>query len=193
MFQGFPIGMTTLFAAAAIAGVGTGSDAPRDALDFRMKGIDGEEIDLGRWRGSVVLIVNTASKCGLTPQYAGLQKLWAEDSGKGLVVLGFPSNDFLWQEPGTNQEIKQFCSIKYRVTFPMFEKIDVKGKGQAPLYAYLTSQDAKPAGKGGISWNFEKFLVGRDGKVAARFSPSTKPDDPAFLEAVRKELAKPAP
>lgn len=191
MFQPFPIGMTSLLAAAAVAGTGTAT--PRDALDFRMKGIDGEEIDLGRWRGNVVLIVNTASKCGLTPQYAGLQKLWMEDSAKGLVVLGFPSNDFLWQEPGSNQEIKQFCSIKYRVTFPMFEKIDVKGKGQAPLYEYLTAQDAKPAGKGSISWNFEKFLIGRDGKVAARFSPKTKPDDPLVLEAIKAELAKPAP
>ena len=191
MFQGFPIGMTGLLAATAIAGAGTAT--PRDALDFRMKGIDGEEIDLGRWRGNVVLIVNTASKCGLTPQYAALQKLWLDDSAKGLVVLGFPSNDFLWQEPGSNQEIKQFCSIKYRVTFPMFEKIDVKGKGQAPLYEYLTAQDAQPAGKGGISWNFEKFLIGRDGKVAARFSPKTKPDDPAVLQAIKAELAKPAP
>jgi len=191
MFQAFPIGMTGLLAATAIAGAGTA--VPRDALDFRLKGIDGEEVDLGRWRGNVVLIVNTASKCGLTPQYAGLQKLWTEDSAKGLVVLGFPSNDFLWQEPGSNQEIKQFCSIKYRVTFPMFEKIDVKGKGQAPLYEYLTAQDVKPAGKGGVSWNFEKFLIGRDGKVAARFSPKTKPDAPEVLQAIKAELDKPAP
>jgi len=188
MFQGFPIGMTGLLAATAIAGAGTAT--PRDALDFRMKGIDGEEIDLGRWRGNVVLIVNTASKCGLTPQYAALQKLWLEDSAKGLVVLGFPSNDFLWQEPGSNQEIKQFCSIKYRVTFPMFEKIDVKGKGQAPLYEYLTAQDAQPAGKGGISWNFEKFLIGRDGKIAGRFEPKMVPEDPAIVTAVEAELAK---
>ena len=191
MFQGFVPSLAAVLAVSAIAGAGTAT--PRDALDFRMKGIDGDEIDLGRWRGKVVLIVNTASKCGHTPQYAGLQKLWTEDSAKGLVVLGFPSNDFLWQEPGTNQEIKQFCSIKYRVTFPMFEKIEVKGKGQAPLYAYLTAQDAEPAGKGGITWNFEKFLVGRDGKVAARFSPKTKPDDPTVLAAIKKELAKPAP
>ena len=191
MFQGFVPSLAAVLAVSAIAGAGTAT--PRDALDFRMKGIDGDEIDLGRWRGKVVLIVNTASKCGLTPQYAALQKLWADDSANGLVVLGFPSNDFLWQEPGTNQEIKQFCSIKYRVTFPMFEKIEVKGKGQAPLYAYLTAQDAEPAGKGGITWNFEKFLVGRDGKVAARFSPKTKPDDPTVLAAIKKELAKPAP
>lgn len=181
--------LTGLLAATSIAGASAGA-APRDALDFRMLNIDGEEVDLGKWRGKVVLMVNTASKCGLTPQYGALQKLWTDDSAKGLVVLGFPANDFLWQEPGSNEEIKKFCSIKYRVTFPMFEKIEVKGKGQAPLYAYLTSQDAAPAGKGPISWNFEKFLIGRDGKVAARFSPKTAPDDPEVLAAIRKELAK---
>lgn len=179
-----------LLAAASIAGASSAVE-PRDALDFRMKGIDGEEIDLGQWRGKVVLLVNTASKCGLTPQYGALQKLWLEDSARGLVVLGFPANDFLWQEPGSNEEIKQFCSAKYRVTFPMFEKIAVKGKSQAPLYAYLTAQDVPPAGKGPVSWNFEKFLVGRDGKLAARFSPRTKPDATEVLEAIRKELAKP--
>ncbi|HNY32393.1 MAG TPA: glutathione peroxidase [Fibrobacteria bacterium] len=189
MFQGIFPSLTAVLAASAVSG----ATEPRDALDFRMKGIDGQELDLGRWRGKVVLMVNTASKCGHTPQYAGLQKLWEEDSAKGLVVVGFPSNDFLWQEPGTNAEIRQFCSLKYRVTFPMMEKIEVKGKGQAPLYAYLTAQDTKPEGKGRISWNFEKFLIGRDGKVAARFAPGTKPEDPALVDAVRRELAKPAP
>lgn len=180
---------SALLAVTSVAGAATAA-APRDALDFRMKGIDGQEVDLGQWRGKVVLMVNTASKCGLTPQYGALQKLWTDDSAKGLVVLGFPANDFLWQEPGSNEEIKKFCSIKYRVTFPMFEKIEVKGKDQAPLYTYLTSLDVAPAGKGPISWNFEKFLIGRDGKVAARFSPKTKPDDPEVLEAIKKELAK---
>ena len=167
--------------------------APKDALDFRMKDLEGMEVDLGQWRGKVVLMVNTASKCGHTPQYTGLQKLWTEQGPKGLVVLGFPSNDFLWQEPGSSKEIKEFCSIKYRVTFPMFEKIEVQGKGVAPLYAYLSAQEAGPKGAGKVSWNFEKFLVGRDGKVAARFSPTTQPDDPAVTAAIAKELAKPAP
>jgi len=180
---------SSILALSAIAALA----APRDALDFRMQDLDGKEQDLGQWRGKVVLIVNTASKCGHTPQYAGLQKLWTEQGPKGLVVLGFPSNDFLWQEPGTSKEIKEFCSLKYRVTFPMFEKIEVKGKGQAPLYAFLTAQDANPAGKGKISWNFEKFLIGRDGKVAARFSPGTQPDAPEVTEAIAKELTKPAP
>lgn len=167
--------------------------APKDALDFRMKDLDGKEVDLGQWRGKVVLMVNTASKCGHTPQYAGLQKLWTEQGPKGLVVLGFPSNDFLWQEPGTSKDIKEFCSLKYRATFPMFEKIEVRGKGAAPLYAYLSAQDAGPKGAGKVSWNFEKFLVGRDGKVAARFSPTVQPDDPLVTAAIAKELAKPAP
>lgn len=183
--------MSGLFAATAFAGA-TPADV-RDALDFRMKGIDGAEVDLAQWRGKVVLMVNTASKCGHTPQYAGLQKLWTDHSAAGLVVLGFPSNDFMWQEPGSNEEIQKFCSLKYHVTFPMFEKIDVKGKEQAPLYAWLTSQETSPVGKGGISWNFEKFLIGRDGKVAARFAPGTQPDDSTVLAAIAKELAKPAP
>lgn len=191
MFQALFPSLTAVLAASTVSG--TEIVPPRDALDFKMKDIDGELVDLGQWRGKVVLMVNTASKCGHTPQYAGLQKLWADDSANGLVVVGFPSNDFLWQEPGTNGEIRQFCSLKYHVTFPMFAKIEVKGKGQAPLYAYLTAQDTKPEGKGKISWNFEKFLIGRDGKVAARFAPGTKPEDPALVEAVKRELGKAAP
>ena len=161
-----------------------------DALDFKVKDIDGKDVELGTFRGKVVLIVNTASKCGHTPQYADLQALWTKYQDSGFVVLGFPSNDFLWQEPGTNQEIREFCSAKFHVTFPMFEKVDVKGKDQIPLYAYLASQESKPTGKGNISWNFEKFLIGRDGKVAARFSPGTLPSDPAVVQAIEAELAK---
>lgn len=179
-----------LFATLAFAA--TVPAAPKDALDFRMKDLDGKEVDLGQWRGKVVLVVNTASKCGHTPQYTGLQKLWTEQGPKGLVVLGFPSNDFLWQEPGSSKEIKEFCSLKYRVTFPMFEKIEVRGNGVAPLYAYLSAQDAGPKGAGKVSWNFEKFLIGRDGKVAARFSPTTQPDAPEVTAAIAKELARPA-
>ncbi|MEN9354342.1 MAG: Hydroperoxy fatty acid reductase 1 [Fibrobacterota bacterium] len=182
----FALAATLACAVVAVA-------APKDALDFRVKDIDGTDVDLGQWRGKVVLVVNTASKCGHTPQYTGLQKLWTEQGPKGLVVLGFPSNDFLWQEPGTSKEIKEFCSLKYRVTFPMFEKIEVKGKDAAPLYAYLSAQDAMPKGAGKVSWNFEKFLIGRDGKVAARFAPSTQPEDPEVTAAIAKELAKPVP
>ena len=164
--------------------------AAADALDFKVKDIDGKDVDLGTYRGKVVLIVNTASKCGHTPQYANLQALWTKYQDSGFVVLGFPSNDFLWQEPGTNKEIREFCSSKFHVTFPMFEKIDVKGKDQIPLYAYLTNQETKPTGKGSISWNFEKFLVGRDGKVASRFSPGTSPSDSSVVHAIETELAK---
>jgi len=164
--------------------------AAADALDFKVKDIDGKDVDLGTYRGKAVLIVNTASKCGHTPQYADLQALWTKYQDSGFVVLGFPSNDFLWQEPGTNKEIREFCSSKFHVTFPMFEKIDVKGKDQIPLYAYLTNQETKPTGKGNISWNFEKFLIGRDGKVAARFSPGTSPSDTIVVKAIEAELAK---
>jgi glutathione peroxidase len=164
--------------------------AAADALDFKVKDIDGKDVDLGTYRGKAVLIVNTASKCGHTPQYADLQALWTKYQDSGFVVLGFPSNDFLWQEPGTNKEIREFCTSKFHVTFPMFEKIDVKGKDQTPLYAYLTNQETKPTGKGNISWNFEKFLIGRDGKVAARFSPGTSPSDTIVVKAIEAELAK---
>jgi glutathione peroxidase len=164
--------------------------AAKDALDFKVKDIDGVDVDLGTYRGKVVLIVNTASKCGHTPQYADLQTLWTKYQDSGFVVLGFPSNDFLWQEPGSNKEIREFCSSKFHVTFPMFEKVDVKGKDQIPLYAYLTNQETKPTGKGNISWNFEKFLIGKDGVVAARFSPGTSPSDPSVVQAIEAQLAK---
>jgi glutathione peroxidase len=177
-----------------VAGITSGrAEVPvvKDALDFHVKDIDGKDVDLGSYRGKVVLFVNVASRCGHTPQYAALEQLWEKDRERGLVVLGFPANDFLWQEPGTDSEIKQFCSLKYHVTFPMFSKIVVKGKDQAPLYAWLTAQETAPVGKGSVSWNFEKFLVGRDGKVAGRFAPGTKPDDPALVAAVEAALAKP--
>ena len=178
-------------AVASLAGAPkAAAPTAKDALDFKVKDIDSADVDLGIYRGKVVLIVNTASKCGHTPQYADLQTLWTKYQDSGFVVLGFPSNDFLWQEPGSNKEIREFCSSKFHVTFPMFEKVDVKGKDQIPLYAYLTAQETKPTGKGNISWNFEKFLIGKDGKVAARFSPGTSPSDPSVVKAIEAELAK---
>jgi len=183
-----------LFVVVGACLVATQAEPPaaKDALDFHVKSIDGADVDLGLYRGKVVLIVNVASRCGHTPQYADLQVLWEKHQDSGLVVLGFPANDFLSQEPGTNAEIKQFCSAKFHVTFPMFEKIVVKGKGQAPLYAWLTSRKTEPVGPGSISWNFEKFLVGRDGQVVARFAPGTSPSDPKVVAAIEAELAKPA-
>lgn len=158
------------------------------ALDFKMNDIDGKEVDLEDYEGKVVLIVNTASQCGLTPQYAGLEELYGRYKGKGFVVLGFPCNQFASQEPGTDAEIKQFCNTRYNVSFPMFSKIEVNGDGATPLYKYLTGKEVKPAGKGDVSWNFEKFLIDRDGNLINRFAPRTKPDDAELVKAIEAEL-----
>ena len=162
-------------------------------LDFTVKDIDGKDVDLSVYRGKVLLIVNVASKCGFTPQYSGLQKLYETYKDRGLVVLGFPANNFLWQEPGTDGEIKSFCSLNFGVTFPMFSKISVKGKDQAPLYAFLTDDKANPGFGGAITWNFNKFLVGRDGKVAARFGSKVTPEDPELVAAVERALEASVP
>lgn len=167
-----------------------GAAEPRGALDFKVTSIDGQAVDLEKYQGQVVLIVNVASRCGLTPQYAELQALYEQHKDQGLVVLGFPCNQFGGQEPGTEAEIQQFCSTNYNVSFPLFSKLDVNGPAAAPLYQYLTAQDVEPAGSGKISWNFEKFLIGRDGKVVQRFSPRTKPSDPKVVEAIKTQLAK---
>ncbi len=156
--------------------------------DFTMKTIDGEERSLGDFAGKAVLVVNVASKCGLTPQYAELEKLHEEYAPRGFSVLGFPCNQFAGQEPGTDAEVKTFCSTTYGVTFPMFSKIEVNGPGQAPLYAWLTSEPTQPDGPGDIAWNFAKFLVGRDGRVVARFDPRTSPTAPEVKQAIEKAL-----
>ena len=156
--------------------------------DFTMKDIDGNDVSLATFRGKVVMIVNVASKCGFTKQYAGLQTLYERFRERGLVILGFPANNFLWQEPGTDGEIKQFCSLKFGVTFPMFSKISVKGSDQHPLYRTLTDDKANPGFGGAISWNFNKFLVDRSGRVVARFGSRTEPEDTSVIEAVEKAL-----
>ena len=156
--------------------------------DFTMKDIDGNDVSLATFRGKVVMIVNVASKCGFTKQYAGLQTLYERFRERGFVILGFPANNFLWQEPGTDGEIKQFCSLKFGVTFPMFSKISVKGSDQHPLYRYLTDDKANPGFGGAISWNFNKFLVDRSGCVVARFGSRTEPEDTSVIEAVEKAL-----
>lgn len=163
-------------------------EAKMSALEFKLKDIKGTEVDLSKYKGKVVLFVNVASKCGLTPQYKGLEALYSKYEKDGLVIIGVPANEFGKQEPGTNEEIAKFCSAKYNVTFPMMSKIVVKGAGIDPLYAFLTAQDTKPTGKGDISWNFEKFLIGRDGKVAARFNPRTSPDDAELISAIETAL-----
>jgi glutathione peroxidase len=156
---------------------------PSPLYDIPVDRIDGSKVSLGDYAGRVLLVVNVASKCGLTPQYDGLEALYAKYKDSGLTVVGFPANNFAGQEPGTNEEIQDFCRSTYGVDFPMFAKISVKGEDRHPLYDAL-------AGDEDISWNFEKFLVGRDGKVAARFSPKTVPEDPAVVAAIEAELAK---
>ncbi len=155
-----------------------------DVLNTIVVTADGSEKSLVDYKGDVLLIVNVASKCGNTPQYAGLEKLYETYKDQGLVVVGFPCNQFGDQEPGSMREIQEFCTTNYGVTFPIFNKLEVKGPGQAPLYAKLTKTE--PAGD--ISWNFEKFLVGRDGGVIARFTPKTKPDDPGLVSKIEQAL-----
>ncbi len=157
--------------------------------DFKMKDIDGKDIKLKKYKGNVLLVVNTASKCGYTPQYEGLQTTFDKYKGKGFYVLGFPANNFGGQEPGTAAEIKEFCTLKYKVTFPMFAKISVLGADQDPLYSYLTSKATNPKFAGDITWNFNKFLIGRDGKIVARFTSKDKPDGEAVMRAIEKYLA----
>jgi glutathione peroxidase len=149
--------------------------------------LDGKPAPLSSYAGKVALVVNTASRCGLTGQYEGLQKLHSKYRDQGFVVLGFPSNDFMGQEPGSNAEIKLFCEKNYRVDFPLFNKDHVKGDSKQPVYKYLT-EGPQPEFHGEISWNFEKFLVGRDGKIVARFSPRTSPEDPELLVKLESAL-----
>jgi glutathione peroxidase len=161
-----------------------------DALSFKMTGIDGKELDLSTYRGKVVLIVNVASRCGYTPQYEGLQKLYAEHNKAGLVVLGVPANDFGKQEPGTNEEIAKFCVTNYKVTFPLTAKVTVKGSNKAPLFQYLTDKETNPKFGGEIGWNFEKFLIGKDGKVAGRFKSGVEPTSEEMVKAIKAEIEK---
>jgi glutathione peroxidase len=156
--------------------------------DFKVKTIDGEEHSLGKYTGKVALVVNVASQCGLTPHYAGLQELYDNFQSRGLVVLGFPCNQFGNQEPGSEGEIKKFCETRFGVTFPMFAKIDVNGEKRDPLYAFLTAQPTTPDGAGDIQWNFAKFLVDRGGKVVARFAPPTKPVSEEIVAAIERTL-----
>jgi glutathione peroxidase len=180
-----------LFAAillAALTGLQTkpgGSPNVPAALNFTMDSIGGKHIDLSRYQGRVVLMVNVASQCGFTPQYEGLEDLHKKYAAKGLSILGFPSNDFGQQEPGTNPEIAQFCKQNYGVEFDMFSKIVVKGAGQAPLYKYLTTH---PRFRGDVEWNFEKFLIGRNGEVIGRFKSEVEPLSREMTGAIEAAL-----
>jgi glutathione peroxidase len=167
-----------------------GAEKVGPALDFKMKNIKGDDVDLSKYQGKVVLMVNVASKCGLTPQYKELEGLHEKYADKGLAVLGFPANEFGKQEPGTDSEIADFCKQKFDVKFDMFSKVVVKGDGQCPLYKFLTSPETDPKYAGDIKWNFEKFLIGRDGNVIARFAPTVKPDAPEVIKAIEGALGE---
>ncbi|MBP7474499.1 MAG: glutathione peroxidase [Pyrinomonadaceae bacterium] len=167
----------------------TAAPPQKTMYEFTMKDIDGKDVKLDAYKGKVVMIVNVASKCGYTSQYEGMETIHKKYKDQGLVVLGFPANNFMGQEPGTEKEIKEFCSTKYGVTFPMFSKISVTGADQHPLYTYLTSKESNPEFGGDISWNFNKFIVDRNGKIVARFGSKDKPESEAVTAAVEKYLA----
>lgn len=178
--------------AAALAGASAlAAEAPVNVLDLTLKRIDGTPQPLAEYAGKVLLFVNVASKCGLTPQYEGLEALQRRYAERGFAVLGFPANDFAGQEPGTNAEIARFCRGTYGVSFPMFEKIGVAGDGMHPLYRRITGAPA-PVG-GPVEWNFQKYLVTRRGDVVARFAPRTPPDDPALVARIEALLTEPVP
>ncbi len=168
-------------------------EKPETIYDFTLKDIEGKAVSLSQYKGKVLLVVNVASKCGYTPQYAGLEKLYKDFKGKGLEIVAFPANNFMNQEPGTSAEIKQFCTEKYGVTFPVFEKISVKGKDIHPLYKWLTDKEIHPEYGGEITWNFNKFLISKEGKIINRFDSKIKPEDPNLVMMIEAALReKPA-
>lgn len=185
-----------LLVAAGIAGLRANATAAAmksavaPVLAFTMPSLAGKNIHLSRYQGKVILMVNTASKCGFTPQYAGLEALYKRFKSKGFVILGFPSNDFGHQEPGTDKQISIFCTSHYGVTFPMFSKVDVKGPHQCPLYHYLTGHKTDPRFAGVVKWNFEKFLLSRRGKIVARFRSPITPESAILAHAVETQLAQ---
>jgi glutathione peroxidase len=186
-----PKSLASVFAAVSLASApapataATPAAPARTVHDFRARLNDGTETALSRWRGKVVLIVNTASRCGFTPQYEGLEAIAERYRARGFEVLAFPANDFLGQEPGTDEQIATFCATRYHTSFPLFAKVSVKGKRIHPLYAYLTRESAFP---GDIGWNFTKFLVGPDGRVAARFDSRVKPESDEVTAAIERLL-----
>jgi glutathione peroxidase len=162
--------------------------AQKSIYDFTMRSIDGHDVSLKSYNGKVVLLVNVASRCGFTPQYAGLEALYEKYKDRGLVIVGVPANNFMAQEPGTDEEIKKFCSNKYNVTFPMMSKVSVLGDDKTPLYVYLTGKDTDPQFAGDIKWNFTKFLFDRNGNPVARFEPNVTPDSPQVTAAIESAL-----
>lgn len=183
-----------LAAIAFLPAVGVAADKKAEetpaVLNFTMEGLDGKPVDLKKYEGKVVLFVNVASRCGNTPQYAGLQQLHDKYKDQGLAVVGVPCNQFGKQEPGSSLQIAEFCSTKYGVTFDMLNKVDVNGDEACDLYKLLTSEKTGAETAGKVKWNFEKFLIGRDGKVAGRFAPKTGPQSPEVTSAIEAELKK---
>lgn len=187
------------FSLLAVAAVAVGAavshaadkKAVAPALNFTMKDIDGKDVPLSKYQGKVLLVVNVASRCGNTPQYTALQSSYEKYGKQGFTVLGFPANEFGKQEPGSEAEIKEFCTAKYNVSFPMFSKVVVKGDGQAPFFHYLTDKQTNPTYGGDIEWNFAKFLINRKGEVVARFPAKMSPSSPEIVEAIEKALAEP--
>jgi glutathione peroxidase len=176
-----------MWALCAATGLAMAASA-NSVYDFTMNSIDHQSVSLASFHGKVLLLVNVASKCGFTPQYAALEKLYLKYKDQGLVIVGIPANNFMSQEPGTDAEIKTFCTNKYNVTFPMMSKVSVKGDDQAPLYAFLTGKSTDPKFAGDIQWNFTKFLFDRNGKPVARFEPNVTPDSPQVIAAIEAAL-----
>jgi glutathione peroxidase len=179
--------MTILPMILALA-VGASSPAGKSIYDFTVKDIDGKNVSLAGYRGKVILVVNVASECGNTPQYKDLEALYRKYKDRGLVILGFPANNFGEQEPGSDAEIKKFCTSTYNVTFPMFSKISVKGTDQHPLYRMLTSAETDPEFAGDVKWNFQKYLISRDGRILGRFAPKLSPSSEEMTAAIEKAL-----
>ncbi len=187
----FPIALLLagpLFAAALSAAPAATPRTAKSVYDFTMKDIDGKPTPLSSYKGKVLLLVNVASKCGYTPQYAALEKLYEKYKDKGFVILGFPANNFGQQEPGTDAEIKTFCTTKYNVSFDMFSKISVKGEDQHPLYRFLTSKESDPQFAGDVQWNFQKYLVGKNGKILGKFLSAVDPLSPELTGAIEQAL-----
>ncbi len=180
---------TGLLCALPAAVVARDTPAPASIHDFTMKTIEGKDLPLAEYRGKVVLIVNVASECGYTPQYKDLEALYRKYRDRGFVVLGFPANNFGGQEPGTDAEIREFCSTTYDVTFPMFSRISVAGGDQHPLYRFITSGGGNPAVAGEVKWNFQKYLVGRDGRLLGKYLSRVKPLSEELVQAVENALA----
>ena len=180
--------LTSVLGSTSLTGVGTSSKDAGSIYDFTMKTIDGKELPLSHYKRKVVLIVNVASQCGFTPQYKGLEALYRKYKDQGFIILGFPANNFGQQEPGTDAEIRTFCTSKYDVTFDMFSKISVKGSDQHPLYRFLTSPTSDPKFSGDVKWNFQKYLIDRNGNIVGKYLSAVEPLSAEVTSAIEREL-----